>query len=569
MIVVGPVGVSRSDMNGFGFFSNAVYDDDTRALLGCVSYSNYWMGQTDEMAFKLSRAFSGMLGGFITLATFICMLVQCFNKHGKSCLWSFMKWCYLISFLCQGASFAILSTSLCESFEGNETECHFGSDGGIAIANAVLLFGMVIATFNSSPPRNPVFRCWHAIDDSSETDESEEEQDDPENPDKKLKKSSRRLNSDDNDNVSLFSNRTGRSNGPRLTVREHAQRLERKSIWPMNEFLTRALTPVSAGAGTNAKTLDTTDKKTWQPPEDPRISAYYRNQRSIFKRFENKKKTPDSVTAASSSSHEDSTIESKKQDSVDSIPNPAVPERTEPVDHTASVTTTPSVSPSPFDQPLQVPPPSRTSSQQRASTPVETGNVIETQGSYLKRVQKGQAGYISEEDEDDDISSNKSGSFGSRIRFFGSTKNSVDKNSVKSGSVKSSSVKSGSVKSSSNKSGRSTKSGSKSSASSEENGSRRSVSTADHPLLDRLRKSVLLGKNGTRIHESRIGNTMKIVDEYPAPGKQVIERMEGQTGIVKVRTEYTPDGRKTVMEETFPDGSRTVTTLIDPMTIED
>ena len=615
MIVVGPNSENLNSYKGFGFFSNTVYDDATGSFLGCVNYSEYWVGETNDSGFKLGRAFGSLLGASITFATLICLLVQCFNKHGKTCMWTFMKWAYLMAFLCQGGAFAIMSAKICNVFEGEASRCLLGSDGIAAIVNMVLLFGMVVATFNSTPPRNPVFRCWHAIEEIDESITDEEEEEDPENPDTtKSSRSKKRQSSDDS--VSLFSssnrsNRSLRSNAPRLTVREHAQRLEKKSIWPMNEFRLRALTPVNAESAD--KTAASKDQKKWQAPEDPRISTYYRNQRNIFKRFENKK-TSDTVTAASSSSHEDSTIESSKKggstskNSIDSIPDPTVPDFSEraaaPSPFEKPIQAPSSYkkhvrAPSPFEVPVRAPSPSRG---QYETSEGEGGIDAASGSSYLRHIQKLQGALgISENDEEgsaEDVTSLKSGSAKSGSTKSGSIKSGGGlfsrsrSGSIKSGSARSGSIKSGSVRSDGSNRGSirsgdvrngilkdgSSNSSRKSTRSNDLNEGVGSVSSADHPLLDRLRKSVVLGKNGTRIEEARIGDTMKIVDEYPAPsadrkgkqdGRSISSSKSDRSGIVKVRTEYCPEGRKTVMEETFPDGSRIVTTLIDPMTLDD
>jgi hypothetical protein len=107
VLLVRPDEESSGSKQGFGFFSTAVYDNDSGAFLGCVDFSNYWQAETSDAGFTSSRVCAALLGVFITLATLICILVQCFNRHGKSCLWSFMKWAYTGAFLCQGACFVI------------------------------------------------------------------------------------------------------------------------------------------------------------------------------------------------------------------------------------------------------------------------------------------------------------------------------------------------------------------------------------------------------------------------------------------------------------------------------
>ena len=96
-------------------------------------------------------------------------------------------------------------------------------------------------------------------------------------------------------------------------------------------------------------------------------------------------------------------------------------------------------------------------------------------------------------------------------------------------------------------------------------------SSASTFLIQQLAETVVLGNGGVRKEKTTIGKTMKIVDEYPAPVESRSRRKDKYSGapIVKVRTEYCPEGRKTVMDEVRPDGSRVVTTLIDPLTIDE
>jgi len=59
-------------------------------------------------------------------------------------------------------------------------KCLPGQSGMLGIFNFVLLLLMVIATFNSLPPRNPVFQCWGAdseLDDDESEDGSTSEED--------------------------------------------------------------------------------------------------------------------------------------------------------------------------------------------------------------------------------------------------------------------------------------------------------------------------------------------------------------------------------------------------------
>ncbi len=581
MILIGPASESRPNMKGFGFFSSAVYDDETGLFLGCVEYSNYLRGETDDTAFKLARIFGASLGAAITLATFVCLLVQCFNKHGKSCLWVCMKWSYVVAFLCQGSSFVMWTTDLCKEYEGQDAKCYVGSNGVTAMFNGALLFGMVIATFNSSPPRNPVFRCWYATLDESETDESvvdegmadiESQETHKSQTTQKSQKShkTRSTKRTTTDEVSLFGSsrsiRTWRSNGPRLTVKELTRRLERKNIWPMNQMQRG----VPSAAPNN-------ENKVHRPAavheefEDPRVRTYYRTQAKIFKKFDQDKsvkkpKSNDTVQTSHANSNDESTIESLKDN--------------EEVCGQQCATSRPAVMSSPFFTH------SRTAKEEGVETPI-----AET---FLRQIRMRQEQNMAPNevfnlnDNKEETPSVKSGSAKS-----GSAKSG----SAKSGSAKSGSAKSGSTKSGSVKSGKSFLSGSVKSGSQKSSGTKKSVMSSKSSttglnsihenksldsVLEQLRSSVVLGKGGVRIDETRIGNTLKIVDEYAPPadgdrskskgksdGTQAVKSSKA-TGsqIVKVRTEFCPEGRKTIMEETRADGSCLVTTLIDPFTID-
>ena len=84
-------------------------------------------------------------------------------------------------------------------------------------------------------------------------------------------------------------------------------------------------------------------------------------------------------------------------------------------------------------------------------------------------------------------------------------------------------------------------------------------------LLDQLAKDVKLKAGGKRISKTRIGERLQIVDEYPVPSDFPTRNANrAMAGIVKVRTEYLPEGRKTIKEEFKTDGSSTVITILDP-----
>ena len=61
MILVGPLEERRKNLQGFGFFSNAVYDDGTGAFLGCVDYSQYLSEKVKDNGFIIARIFAALM----------------------------------------------------------------------------------------------------------------------------------------------------------------------------------------------------------------------------------------------------------------------------------------------------------------------------------------------------------------------------------------------------------------------------------------------------------------------------------------------------------------------------
>jgi hypothetical protein len=64
---------------------------------------------------------------------------------------------------------------MCSTLEGEPSQCFLGRDGIIGAFNFILLLGMVIATFQSFPPRHPVFQCWGASDVDRDDDGSQQD----------------------------------------------------------------------------------------------------------------------------------------------------------------------------------------------------------------------------------------------------------------------------------------------------------------------------------------------------------------------------------------------------------
>lgn len=485
----------------FGLYSFALHDDNAN-FLGCINYFDIAkLESDDEKGFRVARIFGKLLAASITLATLICILVQCFNKHGKSWLWRVMKWSYAVALVSQGAIFSVWSSSFCNMEDAN---CVVGSDGIVAIFNLVFLFGMVIATFSSPPPLNPVFRCWYATsgdhdikrgdtdDDSHDTEKGQlknkaqsrsTEGDEPTTDSVSLlgsSRSSRRHHSSGKSVRSMSSKKSGAASatGPKVVKLTDIQEQEPLSLGPMTESVTTR--------GTGVLTSNDAEQ---QPPgtrfiarereqgNGTPISQYYRSFKSNFERFENKSTR---------------TAETSNSDDITTVSGPGA---------------------------------SQASNSIATEEPVETV-MVETVTS--EQTTKEATSYVGDD-------------------------GNSEKGSLRSGSSRSS-----------RKSNKSSK-------------SKSTVSTNGTFILQELSKSVILGKGGTRVSEERIGNTLKIVDEYPAPPPTRSSRSQSSkpsartdgSEIVKVRTEYCAEGRKTVKETLRPDGSRSITTLVDPVTIEE
>lgn len=186
------VGFNQNNFQGLGIFKTSIYaeaqtgSNDLGEFLGCVNYSQFWEGQTDDLGFAASRFAGGFLLGFTTLATILNICLQCFSKHGKSSLWNLMRVCYLLALVSQGIMYAIFGSDMCTDLDSTQT-CWPGRNGIAGVLNFVLLFGMVITTCASFPPRNPVFQCWGSQEDYG--DEDEEDSTDEEDGDMKKFKS--------------------------------------------------------------------------------------------------------------------------------------------------------------------------------------------------------------------------------------------------------------------------------------------------------------------------------------------------------------------------------------------
>lgn len=161
------------ESQGYGLFKRAAYDSE--GFIGCVEYSSDFMAD-DDIYFKIARTAGLTMVMFATIASIICLFIQCFSKAGKSKLWLVMRLTFLLSFISQGTVFAIYGTEL----RASSGEWKIGSNGIQAAFNFIFLLIMVIATVSSLPPKNPVFRLWYDLPDYDTDKASFEEDDDVE-----------------------------------------------------------------------------------------------------------------------------------------------------------------------------------------------------------------------------------------------------------------------------------------------------------------------------------------------------------------------------------------------------
>lgn len=205
--------VDTYDTQGLGAFNVAIYDQEiilggainnSNEFLGCVDYSTFWQNSTsNDMGFTASRIASGCLLAFTTLATLISTCLQCFVKRGKSHLWNVMRVCYIGALVSQVLMYTVFAAEMCRA---DNNQCMPGRNGLFGILNCVLLLGMVVATFLSLPPRNPVFQCWGSSEYDDESDGgSTEEEDEVMRKFKSFGETGgKSVSMVDNDSVSLF-----------------------------------------------------------------------------------------------------------------------------------------------------------------------------------------------------------------------------------------------------------------------------------------------------------------------------------------------------------------------------
>jgi hypothetical protein len=546
MILAGPVDAeSNKELMGFGLFSHAVYDEVDGSFLSCVKYSHYWSDKTNDRGFKVGRTFGYFLAASTTLATLICILVQCFNKHGKTCLWTVMKWSYAFAFASQFLTFSIWASDICDNFDGESYQCTFGSNGVGAIANLLFLLGMAIATFNSQPPRNPVFRLWNIIPTEYETDKADTDEDQSDGTENKrhLKTILAESGSEDNDDrfesVSLFGGRSARG--------------------------ARSISQGSTGSGKSpAPTNDTSNSSKWSGVEDSvEYSSASKSKKNGSVKTSRTANTEATVASDDSWSFRKSKHSKNKSEKSGSI------KTSRTANTEASTAKTPCTSNDSYRKLKH----SKNESEKRtvfqgssnkiSKDPYHVHSLADemTLADTLAPDEMTLADEMSVEVSHRDDGSKRSETSGSKkeantTRSVRSRGDST-RGSLRHGQSIRSSRDEGSI------------------------GSKRltlkksEYSEGDVSFVTRLGASITLGSGGMRISESIIGNKLEIVDEYPlamsVDGKIFPPPDADGTDIVKVRTEYCPEGSKTVKEVTHTDGSRTVTTVIDPTTppIED
>jgi hypothetical protein len=467
MILAGRVDESHRELQGFGLFSRAIYDDEDGSFLGCVGYSQSWSEYTNDNFFKVGRAFGAFLAAATTLSSLICLLVQCFNKHGKSSLWGIMRWSYALAFVSQVLTFAVWYSDICD-----KEQCVVGPNGVKAMVNGLLLFGMAVASFNSLPPRNPVFRLWNIIPTEYETDDVLDTDDDhsvdPENPRRNRAELAQILEETDEEN--------------------DAQESESVSLFGSLK---------SGSTRGSSRPTSSSVKSGGASPRSGSVGSRKSNRSGSVKSSGKSKSKKDAPSVGSGKGSVRSDAGSKSED------RSKKSERTEKTSSSSSSVTSKKTDPSVSGS--------------------KTGSV--------------------------DLNSKEERS----VKSTGNSKNeSTNQSRVQSGST---------TKSKSNPTNTS------------DNDNDNDIDDDESVgfQLEMLGRSTVLGPGGIRISESRVGNKLEIVDEYPAAargeGLFVLADIEG-TDIVKVRTEYCPEGRKTSKEIVHNDGSRTITTLLDPMTLD-
>ena len=563
MILVRPSSNAESEEYGYGIFNSAVYDDDG-SFLGCVSYSNQFLDENNGGELKATRFFTIFLLVAITLSAILAVFIQCFSKSGKSFLWQVMGWSYAFALACQVIIlvFSIRSTETLEDLNGEGYKSYFGPNIIGAIFNLGFLFAMTLACFISLPPRNPVFRLWNEITMDYDTDkhnDTDDDASDPENPTRAVSKTPKRLSSEENDAVSLFSgqiSKRSKSSGSISKKSGRSKSLRRTIKQSKDDTSSKAQSKASSKSGSKSKQ---------RPPRIDEEEVETRSHQSSKSDKNSKSSTRESAERSNSNSSKEGdqstasgigdgskTSDKKNGSSIDeTLPQEYTLDtpNTDPEASAASVnasTVGSSVAGSKKSKSTSVAVMSASStagSKQSKSTSVA---VMSATSKSRKSAATASTNDSVQSNQENDESLNGQRALADFLTLDGeqSTQKSDSKRSNKS-------------------SARSTKSA----LSAKSTRTADSVNTAK--FLNRLKSSTKIDKGGFRRSETLIGQKLELVDEYPVSdidGVHPPHDLDG-TDIVKVRTEYYPEGRKTIKEEIHHDGSRTVSTLIEPLNV--
>jgi hypothetical protein len=174
----GPADDSRSELEGYGLFKRAIYDNEDGSFLGCINYSQFWLDEINDKAFMVARICGIFSAALTTLAFICCVLVMLFTKHGKSCWWGIMRMSYFFALLSQVFTYSVWATKICQEFNGEETQCLAGANGVVGSFNVMVLLALTIFSCIVPAPCHPMFRLWYSRDPEKgpyDTDEMDED----------------------------------------------------------------------------------------------------------------------------------------------------------------------------------------------------------------------------------------------------------------------------------------------------------------------------------------------------------------------------------------------------------
>ena len=138
---------------GFGFFNQVAYDSDGDKF-GCLPYDEDTKDDFfSDSPWKAGRAFGTLTVMTLTFAFFTLALVMLFLDMYKGILWIALRVMYTIAFLTNLFTFSVFAADIC-----SDTDCTVGPSGGLAIFNIWILIFLIIISWLTLPPPNPVFR---------------------------------------------------------------------------------------------------------------------------------------------------------------------------------------------------------------------------------------------------------------------------------------------------------------------------------------------------------------------------------------------------------------------------